>query len=119
MYRDNRPGEHPETDGGFSAATLRWIEETLIRSKREKKAVIAFTHHGIVEHYPDNEKYYDKFVINDFRRVSALFAAYGVRLVFTGHYHAQDITLRKIDGTGRFVYDIETGSFVTHPCPYG
>lgn len=117
-YRDNRPGKHPETDGEFSAATLRWIEETLIRAKREKKAVIAFTHHGIVEHYPDNEKYYGKFVINDFTRVSGLFAAYGVRLVFTGHYHAQDITLRKIDVTGRFVYDIETGSFVTHPCPY-
>jgi len=118
IYRDNKPGKHPETDGEFSEATLKWIEAMLIRSKKEKKAVIAFTHHGVVEHYPHNEKYYGKFVINQFERVSDLFAAYGVKLVFTGHYHSQDITMKKMEEPGRFVYDIETGSFVTHPCPY-
>jgi 3',5'-cyclic AMP phosphodiesterase CpdA len=118
IYLNNKPGKHPEIDGEFSAATMRWIEETLIRSKMEKKAVIAFTHHGIMEHYPHNEKYYGSFVINQSDRVSELFAMYGVKLVFTGHYHAQDITLRKLETPGRFVFDIETGSFVTHPCPY-
>ncbi|HSV98108.1 MAG TPA: metallophosphoesterase [Spirochaetota bacterium] len=118
IYRDNKPGKHPETDGEFSEATLKWIEATLIRSKKEKKAVIAFSHHGIMEHYPYNERYYGRFVINQYERVSELFAAYGVKLVFTGHYHAQDITVKKLDTPGRFVFDIETGSFVTHPTPY-
>ncbi len=118
VYRNNRPGKHPETDGEFSEATLKWIEAELIKSRLEKKAVIAFMHHGLVEHYPHNEKYYGQFVINNSGRVSDLFAAYGVRLVFTGHYHAQDITMKKTDAPGRFVFDIETGSFVTHPCPY-
>jgi hypothetical protein len=44
-----------------------------------------------------------------------MFAAYGVRVVFTGHYHAQDITLLKT-GSGKFLYDIETGSLVSAPC---
>lgn len=118
IYRNNKPGKHPETQGEFSESTLKWIETMLIRSKKEKKAVIVFMHHGIVEHYPHNEKYYGRFIVNQFETVSNLFAEYGVRLVFTGHYHAQDITMKKLEAPGRFVFDIETGSFVTHPCPF-
>jgi len=117
-YRENRPGKHTETSGSFSEATMKWIEAMLIRSRKDKKAVIAFMHHGIVEHYPHNEKYYARFIVDRYERVSDLFAAYGVRLVFTGHYHSQDITMKKLESQNRFVFDIETGSFVTHPCPY-
>jgi hypothetical protein len=35
--------------------------------------------------------------------------------VFTGHYHAQDVTLA--DFGGSLIYDVETGSLVTAPCP--
>ncbi len=117
-YRENRPGTHSVTGGSFSEATMMWIETMLIRARNEKKAVIAFMHHGIVEHYPHNEKYYGRFIVDRYERVSSLLAAHGVRLVFTGHYHAQDITMKKLKTPDRFVFDIETGSFVTHPCPY-
>ena len=40
----------------------------------------------------------------------------GLRIMFTGHYHANDITSR-IDGD-KTLYDIETGSMVTAPIPY-
>jgi hypothetical protein len=36
--------------------------------------------------------------------------------MFTGHYHANDITSR--DFQTSTLYDIETGSTVTAPCPY-
>jgi hypothetical protein len=39
-------------------------------------------------------------------------------MVFTGHYHAQDITVKNYPENGKFVFDIETGSLVTYPCPY-
>lgn len=118
LWRDNKPGEHPVTDGEFSPDTMRWIEDMLIKSKTEKKAIIAVMHHGIMEHYPYNEKYYGEYIVNNNETVSDMFAAYGVRVVFTGHYHAQDITLKKKDSTGKFVYDIETGSLVTYPSPF-
>ncbi len=118
LWRDNKKGEHSHTDGEFSEATLRWIEEILIKSKVERKALIAFMHHGLIEHYPDNEKYYGQYVVNNSDHISKMFAAYGVKVVFTGHYHAQDITVKKTETPGRFVYDIETGSLVTYPSPY-
>lgn len=117
LWRDQKPGKPAITDGEFSTATLQWIEDVLIRAKKEKKALMAFMHHGIVEHYPHNEKFYGEYIVNHAEAVAGLFAAYGVKLVFTGHFHAQDITVMKQDA-GRVVYDIETGSFVTYPCPF-
>ncbi|MCP3942574.1 MAG: hypothetical protein GY710_13955 [Desulfobacteraceae bacterium] len=117
-YKENRAGHHPITGGAFSKKTLAWIETQLLAAQKEKKAVIVFQHHGIIEHYPDNEKFYDQYLVADREMVAALFARYNVRLVFTGHFHAQDITEKKIKNTDQLIFDIETGSMVTAPCPY-
>lgn len=117
-YAENIEGEEPITDGKFSAATLQWVEQMLEKAAREKKAVIVMLHHGIVEHYIGQEKNYGKYIIDDFPAVSKLLGVYNARLVFTGHYHAQDITLASWPETNKFVFDIETGSLVTYPSPY-
>ncbi|OGN92505.1 MAG: hypothetical protein A2Z75_08965 [Chloroflexi bacterium RBG_13_50_10] len=117
-YAENIEDEAPITDGKFSAATLQWIEEMLGKAAREKKAVMVMLHHGIVEHYVGQEKNYGEYILDDFPAVSRLLAAYNVRLAFSGHYHAQDITLARWPETNKFVFDIETGSLVTYPAPY-
>ncbi|MDR0221906.1 MAG: hypothetical protein LBI54_10965, partial [Lachnospiraceae bacterium] len=52
----------------------------------------------------------------DYQHFGRLLASYDVRLVFTGHYHAQDVT-QGIFAGGKYIYDVETGSLVTAPCP--
>ena len=117
-WKENNPGHHAITGGAFSSQTLDWIEDQLMLAKKKNKAVIAFLHHGIMEHYPANEKFYAKYIVDDHEIVSSLFAAYGVRLVFTGHFHAQDVTKKTIKNSDDFIFDIETGSLSTAPCPY-
>lgn len=117
-YRENVENEAPVTDGKFSVATLQWIEEMLQKAASDKKAVIVMVHHGIVEHYVGQEKNFGEYIIDDFPMVSKLLATYNVRLVFTGHYHAQDITQARWSNRDKFVFDIETGSLVTYPTPY-
>jgi 3',5'-cyclic AMP phosphodiesterase CpdA len=117
LWRKNRPGKHPVTDGAFSRRTVEWIERTLNAAREQKKAVIAVMHHGVAEHYPGNKKYFDMYLVRNFDRIGEMLAGYGVRVVFTGHFHSQDITIRRYD-SGRFIADVETGSFVTYPCPY-
>ena len=117
-WKENQPGHPPITGGAFSGKTFQWIERTLIQSKKNNVAVIVFLHHGIMEHYPANEKYYAQYIIDDYENVSKMFASYGVSLVFTGHFHAQDITLQRFKDSDHFIYDIETGSLSTSPCPY-
>jgi UDP-2,3-diacylglucosamine pyrophosphatase LpxH len=115
-FMNNGKRTAPETDGGFTPATVSWIEDVLAEALSRGKAVIAMMHHGILEHYKGEKKYFHDFVVDDFQSLSAMFAAYGVRVVFTGHYHAQDITRKNWDD-GKFLYDIETGSLVSAPDP--
>ena len=82
----------------------------------EDKAVIVMLHHGVVEHYHGNDKYYPDYLVNGWRDFSRMLAAYHARVVFSGHFHAQDITLARMPGSG-FLYDIETGSLPTYPDP--
>ena len=117
-YTENMEGEEPITDGRFNAETLEWIEDMLCRAMRGNKAVIVMLHHGIVEHYTGQEKNYGEYIIDDFPAISKLLAMYNAALVFTGHHHAQDITLERYSKALKFVYDIETGSLVTYPNPY-
>ena len=54
-------------------------------------------------------------MIQEFASFGNFLASWDVRAVFTGHYHAQDIT--RAEYNGKVIYDIETGSLVTAPCP--
>jgi 3',5'-cyclic AMP phosphodiesterase CpdA len=118
----NRWMDHPGrkkyiTAGWFEPSTLEWIESALIKAKRDGKAVIVMLHHGVLENFPGQKSGFPAWVLEDNMEFARLLAAYGVRAVFTGHYHAQDITLNRFPD-GNFIFDIETGSLLTYPCPY-
>jgi 3',5'-cyclic AMP phosphodiesterase CpdA len=117
LYKENVEGKESITDGKFSPPTLAWIENVLGQAAKENKAVVVMMHHNIMEHYPGNLKNYGEWIVDDYEEVAKLFANYNARMVFTGHFHAQDITVKKYDDNGKYVFDIETGSLVTYPCP--
>jgi 3',5'-cyclic AMP phosphodiesterase CpdA len=116
-YLENAEANDAITDGRLSPQTSAWVEDMLIKAREQKKAVIVMIHHGVNEHYNGQEKYFGMYMVDDYPDVARLLAAYNARLVFTGHYHAQDIALKRFPGN-RFLFDIETGSLVTYPCPY-
>lgn len=116
LWRKNKPDHHPVTGGKFKNETLLWIENILIKAVKQKKAVIGFMHHGILEHYKYNKRYYRNYVVLDDEQISQMFAFYGLHFVFTGHYHAQSVAYKKFDKS--YIFDIETGSMVTSPCPF-
>jgi hypothetical protein len=115
-YSGNAAKGRPETGAGLTQGTVDWIEEMLAEARRRDKAVIVMTHHGVVEHFPGQARYYGEYLVNDRVGVAAMCAAWGVRAVFTGHYHAQDVTMRRT-GSGGALYDIETGSLASFPNP--
>jgi hypothetical protein len=115
-YDLNAPAGHSYTGGEFRKETLCWLREQLTGEDAGGKIKIAMMHHGILEHYRRQKKYFSEYIVNDYRRVARLLARLGVRTVFTGHYHANDITVKQFSD-GSIIYDIETGSLVTWPCP--
>jgi 3',5'-cyclic AMP phosphodiesterase CpdA len=114
------------TGGSFSSERLDWIKKILERARKENKAVIAMMHHGVVEHFPGQKKQFSEYVVQDNDAFSRMLADYGVRVVFTGHFHAQSVAGAWWDSrdatttppSPRFLYDVETGSLVTYPCAY-
>ena len=117
MYDSNMVRNEPVTEGRFKPATYKWILDRLVEAKTAGATVIGLMHHGATEHYTGQSVNYSDYVVAGWDTISKNFANAGLKLMFTGHYHANDITLKK--GTGsNFIYDIETGSTVTWPCPY-
>jgi len=115
-YRQNAGRSAPVAAGELSSETITWIRAVLLSAAREGIPVIAMMHHGLVEHFKGEERYFGDYLVRDWRGVSSLLSAYHVCVVFTGHFHAQDITERRWDD-GRFLYDVETGSLITDPNP--
>lgn len=105
-----------ETAGSISAATLSWVQTVIAKSKLQNKTLISMMHHGLIEHFVGQSTLFPEYVIADWQNVSTTLADLGLNVIFTGHFHAQDIS-KKTSANG-FVFDIETGSTVTAPCPY-
>lgn len=106
----------PFTGGYFDAARLSWITTQLAAARAQGKFVLGMMHHGILEHYAGQKTLFPEYVLDDYQAVAQLFASYGMEIVFTGHFHAQDIVQANF-GSGP-LFDIETGSLVTFPSPY-
>jgi 3',5'-cyclic AMP phosphodiesterase CpdA len=106
----------PFTGGYFDTPRLNWIISQLAAARSQGKYVIGLMHHGLLEHYTGQKTLFPEYVLDDYQDVSQLFASYGMKVVFTGHYHAQDVV--KASFSEGSLYDIETGSVVTYPCPY-
>lgn len=104
------------TEGDIKKETLSWIKSVINKASSENKSIIAVMHHGVIEHYPSNKKHYPQYILKNSSEISDLFIKAGVKLAFTGHYHAQDATMKK--NKNGFLLDIETGSPLTYPCPY-
>ncbi|OHD08466.1 MAG: hypothetical protein A2Y41_11705 [Spirochaetes bacterium GWB1_36_13] len=117
LWKKQNPNKKPITGGEISLKTLFWVEKILKKASDEKKSVIVFTHHGLFEHYKGNKKYYPEFILSNPEKLIQLFHSYQVSFVFTGHFHAQNIAVHQ-DEKGHEIFDIETGSPLTFPCPY-
>ncbi|MEA5626273.1 metallophosphoesterase family protein [Nostoc sp. UHCC 0251] len=108
----NSFNDQGEQIGCLDAKQLRWLEEVLAASGDE--LVLVMVHHNVVEHLPNqsNHPLANRYMLANSAELLQLLRRYGVKLVFTGHLHVQDIAYS--DG----VYDITTGSLVSYPHPY-
>ncbi len=116
LYDRNDSLGHSETGGELGKSQRKWLESILLTDVAAQKTKVVLMHHGILEHFQTQKKHFGDYVVKEHKKRSRWLAGLGVQTVFTGHFHANDITLRQWKD-GSFLYDIETGSLVTYPCP--
>ncbi len=114
-YRDNT-ADIDQVGSKLTQPLIDWLATILKKAAAQNIAVMAMIHHGVVEHWAGQGKLHPDFLVEDYKRFNRFLALAGVRLAFSGHYHSQDIALADYEEDG-FIYDIETGSLVTPPCP--
>ena len=118
-YRENQPDEEEIVGGRITQESAEWMADVLGQAVDRNKAVIVLIHQGLMEHWDGQAKLHPDYIVEDFKYFGEFLASYNVRLGFTGHYHAQDVTRAEFDikGTKKALHDIETGSLITAPCP--
>ncbi len=116
IYTDALGGS--QVSGRFQDSTMVWIKAQLNEARKVGIRVIGMMHHGVLEHFTDQALIFPEYLVNDRATVGSMFSNGGMGAVFTGHFHANDITQGAPSGATKSIYDIETGSTVTYPCPY-
>lgn len=116
IYEDNIRDRYPNTNGTLSPEDHAWIADVGRRAKEEGKILLGMIHHGVLEHFPLQGVIAEEYLLKNWLRDSEKLAEAGLRVVFTGHFHAQDAVMRRF--RRGYLYDVETGSPVTYPCPY-
>jgi len=112
-YREQSSTRPQITAGGLSQETVNWITSILTKAQNQNKAVIVMMHHRVVPYAGVSENNAANFLIRDYESFGNLLASWNVRVVFTGHSHAQ--TINRVDFRGRYLYDIQTGALVSSP----
>jgi len=109
--------KNPSTvSGKVNKKTLFWLKDNLEKLKGRNKKVIVMIHHNLIEHFAGQKKGYPEYVLENNEELLKILKRYDVKLVFTGHFHANDIAKRKFKNG--YIFEIETGSPSTFPSPY-
>lgn len=103
----------PATAGFLGREQRRWIKSQLQYASENNLQVIFCMHHNLYAHNPAVNKGY---VVDDYRELRKLLAQYNVKLVFSGHIHAQNIMLPQDPCPA---IEVVTASFCSNDQGYG
>ncbi|MBD8389457.1 metallophosphoesterase [Dysgonomonas sp. BGC7] len=105
------------TAGRIKPETEKWIVEVLDNARQKNIQVVGMMHWGLAEHIMYQSVFFKDYLVNDWVRLADLFADKGMKAIFTGHFHSNDIT-RHVSQAGNKIYDIETGTLSGYPYAY-
>ena len=108
----NQFNEEGQQLGCLDEKQLEWLETTLAQLKG--KLVLVMIHHNVIEHLPGQSlhKLGKRYMLTNASELKEILRKYGVKLIFTGHLHVQDVAYEE------GLMEITTGSTVSYPHPY-
>lgn len=95
-------------DGEINDSVLEWIKAESARAKADGVHLVGMMHHSILPHFSVQP------MIDDYMPLANAFADLGLKFMFTGHVHANDIS-SAVSENKNTIYDVQTGSLITSP----
>lgn len=110
--------DHDEhiTGGKIDSHLMKWATGIIEDARKEGKTVIGLMHHGLVPHFTGEEDLFSEYVVTDWENAATQLADAGLRYIFTGHMHANDVA-EYTTVKGNHITDVETGSLVSCGSP--
>lgn len=102
---------HGKSDGAFSESVLSWTEAQAASAKADGMIPIVIMHHSLVPHFSVQP------MTDNYEQAAQRLADCGIEYVFSGHMHANDISLSVTD-SGNSIYDIMTDALLSYPNAY-
>ncbi len=94
-------------DEGFA-----WLENEIDKANAAGEKVLLAVHHPVISPWDVFAHVVDFEMFGGYKRLWALMCEKGVRVVFTGHTHVQNIRKYE-DAQGRYFYDVSTTALVS------
>lgn len=105
-------------DGGvINNEVMLWVAQQAQLAARDGKKLIGMMHHSLLEHFQNQPIAGNNLLVKNYRSIASTFADYGIKFVFTGHVHANDISTA-VSAAGNRIYDIETNALIAYPNSY-
>lgn len=114
QYDNNYRQGYPQTDGELPESTLKWIGKCADEARRQGARLLPVMHHNLLDHNSVIQKGY---TLNNSREAVSLFSRIGVKAVFSGHIHIQDISTKAVQGN--MIADIASNALSVYPHQYG
>lgn len=114
-FRDYASGSTSQSWGTLQQGTLDWLWAQLDKARADGVDILGAIHFNVVEHFEGEatNSISSAYMIRDFRAIGQKMAERGLHAVFSGHFHATDITTAMLGSTT--ITDIETGALITPP----
>ena len=95
---------------------LSWSESQIVNCVKAGKTPIAMMHFPLTNHFGNIVgSFANNSKVNRSGEVGKAFVNAGLKYIFTGHLHTQDIS--KFSGEKGDIYDVETASLSNYPMP--
>lgn len=108
---------HIDGNDGITQELLDWVDAQVKTAKKDGKELVAMMHHNFIEHLKLQSFLMQKYIIRDEWNMKERFLDWGIRYVFTGHQHGQDIA-SYTDKKNRVVYDVMSTALTAFPCAF-
>lgn len=94
--------------------TIDWLNVQFEKAHTQNINTYVMMHYGMVEHFNEESTMYTSSLLKNHQAMANYFADKGVKVAFTGHFHANDITFFESLNRNK-LYDIETSSYIAPP----
>lgn len=98
-------------------ARMDWAVKQIKSAKKQGKKVIMIMHHNLLEHNPFQKLNEKNYVVNTPYSFAGLLADLGVKLVFSGHTHCNNVK-SYTSFLGNTIYDFSMSSLGNFPAEY-